>query len=137
MKSIFEQYLERDEAVKVWADADGEPEKEKGLANLFVAPPQQDPYWLGNLREIESLLSEIGLKPNTIFGFGRGLENLKKIPRLNIQFLFHHGPVWKVLNILNAVLEFSFCSTLFCRLVLQKLQSSCVPFQSSQVLIKI
>ena len=69
LKSIFEQYL-----------ADAEPQTEKGLVNLFVAPPQQDPYWLGNLREIESLLSSIGLKPNTIFGFGRGLENLKKIP---------------------------------------------------------
>ena len=87
LKSIFEQYLERDEAVKVWVNADGEPEKEKGLVNLFVAPPQQDPYWLGNLREIESLLSEIGLKPNTIFGFGRGLENLKKIPKAEYTIL--------------------------------------------------
>ncbi|MBP5452175.1 MAG: hydrogenase [Treponema sp.] len=69
LKSIFEQYL-----------ADAEPVKEKGLVNLFVAPPQQDPYWLGNLREIENLISAIGLKPNTIFGFGRSLENLKKIP---------------------------------------------------------
>ena len=69
LKSIFEQYL-----------AEAEPEKEKGLVNLFVAPPQQDPYWLGNLREIENLLSAIGLKPNTIFGFGRGLDNLKKVP---------------------------------------------------------
>ena len=69
LKSIFEQYL-----------ADAEPQTEKGLVNLFVAPPQQDPYWLGNLREIENLLQAIGLKPNTIFGFGRGLDNLKKIP---------------------------------------------------------
>ena len=87
LKSIFEQYLERDEVVKVWANADGQPKKEKGLVNLFVAPPQQDPYWLGNLREIESLLSEIGLKPNTIFGFGRGLENLKKIPKAEYTIL--------------------------------------------------
>ena len=65
LKSIFEQYL-----------ADSEPQPEKGLVNLFVAPPHQDPYWLGNLREIENLLSSIGLKPNTIFGFGRSLENL-------------------------------------------------------------
>ena len=76
LKSIFEQYL-----------ADAEPEKEKGLVNLFVAPPQQDPYWLGNLREIEALLQAIGLKPNTIFGFGRGLENLKKIPNAEFTIL--------------------------------------------------
>ena len=87
LKSVFEQYLERDEVTKVWADADGEPVKEKGLVNLFVAPPQQDPYWLGNLREIENLLSAIGLKPNTIFGFGRGLDNLKKVPKAEYTIL--------------------------------------------------
>lgn len=76
LKSIFEQYL-----------ADAASEKEKGLVNLFVAPPQQDPYWLGNLREIENLLTAIGLKPNTIFGFGRGLENLKKIPNAEYTIL--------------------------------------------------
>ena len=76
LKSIFEQYL-----------ADSEPQPEKGLVNLFVAPPQQDPYWLGNLREIENLLSSIGLKPNTIFGFGRSLENLKKIPNAEFTIL--------------------------------------------------
>ncbi len=76
LKSIFEQYL-----------AESEPVKEKGLVNLFVAPPQQDPYWLGNLREIESLLAAIGLKPNTIFGFGRGLENLKKVPNAEFTIL--------------------------------------------------
>ena len=76
LKSLFEQYL-----------AEAEPRTEKGLVNLFVAPPQQDPYWLGNLREIESLLSSIGLKPNTIFGFGRGLENVKKIPNAEFTIL--------------------------------------------------
>ena len=76
LKSIFEQYL-----------ADAEPQTEKGLVNLFVAPHQKVPYWLGNLREIESLISAIGLKPNTIFGFGRGLENLKKIPNAEFTIL--------------------------------------------------
>ena len=76
LKSIFEQYL-----------AEAEPEKEKGLVNLFVAPPQQDPYGLGNLREIESLLQSIGLKTNTIFGFGRSIENLKKIPNAEFTIL--------------------------------------------------
>ena len=74
LKSIFEQYLSRDD-VSEFIETKG---KEKGLVNIFVAPPQQDPYWLGNLREIENLISAIGLKPNTIFGFGRSLENLKK-----------------------------------------------------------
>ena len=87
LKSIFEQYLERDEVVSSYSNADGEVAKEKGLVNLFVSPPQQDPYWLGNLREIEALLSAIGLKPNTIFGFGRGIENIKKIPQAEYTIL--------------------------------------------------
>lgn len=87
LKSIFEQYLERDEVVSSYSNADGEVVKEKGLVNLFVSPPQQDPYWLGNLREIEALLSSIGLKPNTIFGFGRGIENIKKIPQAEYTIL--------------------------------------------------
>ncbi|MBP5436613.1 MAG: hydrogenase [Treponema sp.] len=87
LKSIFEQYLERDEVVSSYSNADGEVAKEKGLVNLFVAPPQQDPYWLGNLREIEALLSAIGLKPNTIFGFGRGIDNIKKIPQAEYTIL--------------------------------------------------
>lgn len=87
LKSIFEQYLEREEVLSSYSNADGEVVKEKGLVNLFVAPPQQDPYWLGNLREIEALLSAIGLKPNTIFGFGRGIENIKKIPQAEYTIL--------------------------------------------------
>ncbi|MBQ2205875.1 MAG: hydrogenase [Treponema sp.] len=87
LKSIFEQYLERDEVLSSYSNADGEVVKEKGLVNLFVSPPQQDPYWLGNLREIEALLSAIGLKPNTIFGFGRGIENIKKIPQAEYTIL--------------------------------------------------
>ncbi len=87
LKSIFEQYLEREEVLSSYSNADGEVAKEKGLVNLFVAPPQQDPYWLGNLREIEALLSAIGLKPNTIFGFGRGIDNIKKIPQAEYTIL--------------------------------------------------
>lgn len=54
-------------------------EKEKGLVNLFVSIPYHDPYWHGNLRELEGLLTELGLKVNTIFGHGRGVENLKRV----------------------------------------------------------
>lgn len=71
LKSIFEQYLQ---------DSDAE-QKEKGLVNIFAGVPEQDPFWLGNLREIERLVSLIGLKPNTIFGFGRNVGNIRKIPR--------------------------------------------------------
>lgn len=81
LKSIFEQLLRGDNYV---------PGTEKGLVNIFAGPPQQDPYWLGNLREIERLISAIGLKPNTIFGFGRSIENVKKVA--NAQFTILISP---------------------------------------------
>lgn len=80
LKAIFEQYLK---APYISPDI----EKKKGLVNLFVSVPQQDPFWLGNLREIERLLKEIGLEPNTIFGFGRGVENLRLLPRAEFTIL--------------------------------------------------
>lgn len=67
LKAIFDQYIEP------------VSEKEKGLVNLFVSVPYFDPYWYGNLRELEKLLTAIGLKVNTIFGHARGIENLKKV----------------------------------------------------------
>ena len=69
LKSIFEQYLTKLEP---------QP-KIKGLVNIFAGTPQQDPFWLGNLRELERLVQSIGLIPNTIFGAGRSVENIKKI----------------------------------------------------------
>lgn len=62
-------------------------QKTKGLVNLFAGVPQQDPYWLGNLRALERLLVEIGLTPNTIFGFGRSIKNLDKIPEAEFTIL--------------------------------------------------
>lgn len=49
--------------------------------------PYQDEFWLGNYRELERLLSEQGLKPNTIFGYQRGIENIKKIPQAQFNLL--------------------------------------------------
>ncbi|GHU83193.1 hydrogenase [Clostridia bacterium] len=69
LKAIFDQYLPNNNG-KV----------QQGLVNIFAGPPIQDPFWLGNLRELEKLISAIGLTPNTIFGFGRGIKNIDKIP---------------------------------------------------------
>ncbi|MFP3043531.1 hydrogenase [Treponema primitia] len=79
MKAIFEQYLPEPPAsgVKV----------QKGMVNLFVSPPMQDPFWLGNLRELESLVSELGLTVNTIFGHARGLPNIDRIPEAELNIL--------------------------------------------------
>jgi len=70
LQSIFDQYL----------DGDTEYEIEKGLVNVFASVPQHDPFWHGNYDALEALLAEIGLKANIIFGHGRGLTNVLKIP---------------------------------------------------------
>ncbi|HAH18180.1 MULTISPECIES: nitrogenase component 1 [Eubacterium] len=73
--AIIDQLLEKSE------------EKEKGLVNIWADVPYQDLFWLGNLRELENLIKEIGLTPNTIFGYKRGIENIKKIPKAEFNLL--------------------------------------------------
>lgn len=62
-------------------------EKEPGLVNIWADVPYQDEFWLGNLRELESLISQLGLTPNTIFGYQRGLANIQKIPKAEFNLL--------------------------------------------------
>ena len=75
VNALIEQYLEKSEG------------KEKGLVNIWADVPYQDLFWLGNIRELEKLLSEIGLTPNTIFGYNRGIENINKIPKAEFNLL--------------------------------------------------
>ncbi|MDR0858526.1 MAG: hydrogenase [Oscillospiraceae bacterium] len=76
LSSIFKQYLPAEK-----------PETQKGLVNIFAGPPIQDPFWLGNLRQLEALAASIGLVPNTIFGHGRGVPNVDKIPAAQFNLL--------------------------------------------------
>ncbi|MCC8111304.1 MAG: hydrogenase [Ruminococcus sp.] len=62
-------------------------ETEEGLVNIWADVPYQDLFWLGNLRELEKLVAELGLKPNTIFGYNRGLENIRKISKAQFNLL--------------------------------------------------
>ncbi len=73
--SIIEQYLKKSD------------KKQKGLVNIWADVPYQDLFWLGNLRELEKLISELGLIPNTIFGYKRGIENINKIPDAEFNLL--------------------------------------------------
>lgn len=63
------------------------PEKIKGLINIWADVPYQDEFWLGNLRALEGLVSDLGLIPNTIFGYNRGIENINKIPKAEFNLL--------------------------------------------------
>lgn len=76
LSGIFDQFLAKDKVAT-----------EKGCVNLFAGPPLYDPYWLGNLRAIEHLLTKLGLKPNTIFGHDRGIANIRKIPAAELNIL--------------------------------------------------
>ena len=73
--AIVEQYLKKSD------------EKIEGLVNIWADVPYQDLFWLGNIRELEKLISELGLIPNTIFGYKRGIENINKIPKAQFNLL--------------------------------------------------
>lgn len=75
LKAIFEQRLTKPLP------------KVAGQVNLFAGPPVQDPFWLGNLRELERLVGSLGLKVNTIFGHGRGIANIDAIPAASANIL--------------------------------------------------
>ncbi len=75
LKAIFDQYLLPPDGIQ------------KGLVNIWAGLPMHDPFWLGNLRELERLITKLGLVSNTIFGFGRGIENIKKVPEAEFNLL--------------------------------------------------
>lgn len=79
LHALFDQYLPQRKASVT-----------PGLVNIFSAPPMQDAFWLGNMREIESLSAEIGLIPNVIFGHNRGIPNIDRIPDAQLNLLI--GP---------------------------------------------
>lgn len=73
--AIIDQYLKKSD------------KKQKGLVNIWADVPYQDLFWLGNIRELEKLIEEIGLTPNTIFGYNRGIENIHKITEAEFNLL--------------------------------------------------
>lgn len=75
LKAIFDQYLKPVDKI------------EKGLVNIWTGIPMHDPFWLGNLKELERLVAELGLIPNIIFGHGKGIKNINKIPEAEFNLL--------------------------------------------------
>ncbi|WP_094606697.1 Nitrogenase molybdenum-iron protein beta chain [Sporomusa silvacetica DSM 10669] len=73
--SIIDQYLQPAKDVQA------------GLVNIWSVVPFHDAFWVGNLKELESLISEIGLTPNVIFGPGKGLASLNKVPQAQFNLL--------------------------------------------------
>lgn len=75
VQAIIEQYLKP------------AAQKNKGLVNIWASIPQHDPFWYGNLFELERLVAQLGLTPNTIFGYDRGVKNIDKIPEAEFNLL--------------------------------------------------
>jgi len=75
--AIIDQYLARRPV----------PERVPGLVNIWGPIPSYDPFWIGNIRELESLVRELGLTPNSIFGEQRGIENLDRVPAAEFNLL--------------------------------------------------
>jgi nitrogenase molybdenum-iron protein beta chain len=80
--AIIEQYLPKVEGVN-----GKNTEKIPGLVNIWADVPYQDLFWLGNIRELENLVRELGLKPNTIFGYERGIKNIDLLPKAQFNLL--------------------------------------------------
>lgn len=55
-----------------------ETPKDEKLVNIFGIIPYHDPFWSGALEEIDRILSRLGLKVNTFFTKGQGIEDIKK-----------------------------------------------------------
>jgi nitrogenase molybdenum-iron protein beta chain len=70
LEALFDQYL----------PLSGPHRIEKGLVNVFASLPLHDPFWAGNYDALEGLLADIGLQANIIFGYGRGLQSVDKVP---------------------------------------------------------
>jgi nitrogenase molybdenum-iron protein beta chain len=75
VEAIITQYLKKSD------------KKQKGLVNIWADVPYQDLFWLGNIRELERLIAEIGLTPNTIFGYNRGIKNIDRVPEAEFNLL--------------------------------------------------
>lgn len=59
----------------------------KNLVNIWADVPYQDEFWHGNFKELEKLIEKLGLIPNIIFGYNRGIANVKKIPAAEFNLL--------------------------------------------------
>jgi len=78
LNAIFDQFLPAKEKA---------PAKKKGAVNLFTGMPKIDPYWHGNLRELERLIGLLGLETNTVFGYGRGVAAVQRLPEAEFNII--------------------------------------------------
>jgi nitrogenase molybdenum-iron protein beta chain len=55
--------------------------------NLLGLVPEQDPYWEGDLLELENILADVGLEANRLLGLGQDLKDWKNISRARLNLV--------------------------------------------------
>ncbi len=53
-------------------------ERDDRLVNIFGIIPYHDPFWAGTFEEIDRILSKLGLRVNTFFLKGQGMDDIRK-----------------------------------------------------------
>ena len=62
-------------------------EKIEGLVNIWADIPLQDPFWLGDIEQLEKLVKSLGLTPNSIFGYNSGIDAIDLVPKAQFNLL--------------------------------------------------
>jgi nitrogenase molybdenum-iron protein beta chain len=68
LNAIINQHLEKPDHIN------------DNQVNIFGIVPYYDSFWQATLEELEKLLRVLGLEPNNIYGRGKGVPALQKIP---------------------------------------------------------
>jgi nitrogenase molybdenum-iron protein beta chain len=75
LEAIFDQFLKPAKEI------------EKGLVNIWSVVPYQNTFWSGDIEQLISLVSSIGLTPNVIFGPNGSVAALNKVPKAEFNLL--------------------------------------------------
>lgn len=62
--------------------------RESNLVNIFGIVPQKDPYWQGNLNELQRILTGLGIKSNVFFGTEGGVADFVNAKNASASIVF-------------------------------------------------
>lgn len=85
-ESIIKQYLKKKYRNKAEINAK--------QVNIWGIIPVYDPFWYGTYSAIEDLLAEVGLEANYVYGPGKGIKAIDKIPQAAFNLVL--SPWWDV-----------------------------------------
>jgi len=92
MRAIIEQYVGEQSAQVV-------PHR----VNVFASVPYQDPFWRGDLEEIQRLLTALGLDVHVLFGYGSaGVSEWQQLPEAEFNLLLSPWVGRKTVELLKA-----------------------------------